>query len=161
MSRFLVLALLLALSPSAQAADDYLSGDELEALIVGKTIRGEVYYENGETAYYGEYNGPEGEVLSYTFLEGDALSEFLYAESLGRWKIVGDKYCYRWRGRPDEVQCNVVARQGYLYVGYELLDQARGLAKDNLRLFFTIEAVEDGDRTGDLQALYSSFGESL
>ena len=151
----------LAFSPPALAESEFLAGAELEAVIVDKTIRGEVYYDSGETAFYAEYNGPDGKVISYTFFSGDSSSDFLYAESLGRWKIVGDKFCYRWQSQPEEIQCNLIRRDGPLYFGYDLLDQSAGAAKDNLRLFYTIEAVEEGDQTGDLQALYSSFGESL
>jgi hypothetical protein len=161
MKRLVIPLALLLLAAPASAAEDFLDGAALEALIVGKTIRGEVYYESGERAFYAEYNDETGAVFSYTFLDGDAQSDFLYAESAGRWKIVGDKFCYRWQSAPDDVQCNVLAKQGYLYLGYEVLDQAKGTEADNLRLFFTIEAAEAGDQTGDLSALYAAFGQTL
>ncbi len=127
---FLVLLATLGFHPS-QAADNKLTGDEIQTLIIGKTVHWSSRGNGNEGKYYYRKDGSWSGaccVPSFNF------------DPNGTWKIEGNKLCKRWEKGPSRL---IGKRRCYSYY-----KTGKGYSYRRRRLVVDVIKIVEGNPDG-------------
>lgn len=92
-------------SGSSTEAPTMLTGDEIRALISGKTVEGRL----SDGYYFKAYNAPDGKVSAVSERGGKTY------QSGGSWEIKGNTICAVWSNKDWKSACHTYAKLGDNY----------------------------------------------